>query len=866
LFLVKAVGLAVIMLLAASCGGEGPEGPAGPQGEQGPAGLVGAQGAAGVQGIPGQTGPAGPQGVAGEPGISVGIVTGQATNSATGTPVAGVEATIITATGEAVTTTDSGGVYSVELPIGFYTVSFEKDSFESVDRDVSVTAGQSVAVNPKLVPTSPVIINAGADQTTEPGETVNLAAKIEVLDGSTVTNVAWSQTSGVSASIASSTAESTSVTLGSASAYKADLLAHLKTLDRLMVQAINPFSLEEAEITTFKATVTTSSGTYSDSLNVVAHLPYAVSSGLRNVPIDVPVLLQGKNQASYSWLISTSPSGSTATLNDSRDRNPSFTPDVVGEYILTESVSGGELQIFAGTWKGAITGVDENGNPVAADCLECHDDTIAENQFDDWKLSGHAEIFTTNLNTSSYWGERCFACHTVGFDLDADNGGIDDATDYQAFLSSGLIGSPSPNNWTTVIDEYPETASLANIQCETCHGPIAGSDLHKNDTTNASSSISSDACATCHGEPLRHGRFQQWQESGHSNFELAQEESAVENRSSADHCGRCHSGQGFIAWIQQDDLTQHIQGADGDATVEEMTAMGMTLDSVQPQTCVTCHDPHAQGDSSGEPNTATVRIQDNTSMLPGGFKAVAVGQGALCITCHNTRNGTHDDTVAATLDDRAPHTSSQGDVLMGENAYFVTTGERGGHSLLTNTCATCHMETTDPPADLSYNRSGTNHSFRASAATCASCHGDFGVGTLESAVETMAHELEDAIAAAIKSEIAAQTTGGAVVLKGKGTDGTDVLITFTSNVSTVSLTEYHGRSSMNITVDGVTYNNVRLNSDTAVGGGTLLSSPAGQLIAKASWNYWLVHGDGSMGVHNPGWVISVLTESIKALR
>ncbi len=67
--------------------------------------------------------------------------------------------------------------------------------------------------------------------------------------------------------------------------------------------------------------------------------------------------------------------------------------------------------------------------------------------------------------------------------------------------------------------------------------------------------------------------------------------------------------------------------------------MGLTRDTVQPQTCAVCHDPHAEGASSGEPNTGTVRITDNTPMLPAGFAAKNVGRGAICITCHNTRNG-----------------------------------------------------------------------------------------------------------------------------------------------------------------------------------------------------------------------------------
>ena len=96
------------------------------------------------------------------------------------------------------------------------------------------------------------------------------------------------------------------------------------------------------------------------------------------------------------------------------------------------------------------------------------------------------------------------------------------------------LAAESGGFWTTILADYPATAQLSNIQCENCHGPQA-SGIHVQGA-EARISISSDVCATCHGEPPRHGRFQQWEESGHSNFELAIEEGEDGN------CGRCHSG------------------------------------------------------------------------------------------------------------------------------------------------------------------------------------------------------------------------------------------------------------------------------------------------------------------------------------
>jgi hypothetical protein len=113
--------------------------------------------------------------------------------------------------------------------------------------------------------------------------------------------------------------------------------------------------------------------------------------------------------------------------------------------------------------------------------------------------------------------------------------------------------------------------------------------------------------------------------------------------------------------------------------------------------------------------------------------------------------------MPSTADDRAPHTAAQTDVLMGQNAYFGSVGERGKHSLITGTCTNCHMELAPPPADLSYNLGGTNHAFGVSRAVCAECHGAFDSSALHDAVEAEPEErkvtIEQAILDVIKASI-----------------------------------------------------------------------------------------------------------------
>lgn len=785
-------------------------------------------------------------------GTISGTISGAVTNSLTGSPLSDATVTTDPVIEGVSIKTDAKGNYTATLPIGIYTLTFGKSNFESSTQMVVAIGGQTAIKDVSLKPTSAVVVNAGKDQSASPGKIVALKAKVEPLDGSTVTGCNWTQTAGAAAVIKDANTQTATVTLADLTAYKAELFHHLEPLDRFMVQGIDPHSLEAAEEATFKVTVTTSSGTYSDTVHVGAHLPYAISIGIPNVAVNVPVLLHGKTQDAYGWTLAL-PTGSSAALDDSSAQNPAFTPDVAGKYALSEANSGTTLEVYAGTWLGVIVGQDEKGQPVADEsCTNCHTGEWAPRKFDDWKVSGHAEIVTQNIdNPSGHWAIGCASCHTVGYDTAADNSGFDEIMAREGWEAPhGAVG-----NWAKMLAEYPKTARLANIQCENCHGPQQ-TDAHAH--ASARVNLSSDVCGACHGEPPRHGRFQQWEESKHADYTLA-----IERATNAS-CGRCHVGQGFLAWLPQ------IEAGNPGNIEAEIT---WTAETVHPVTCAVCHDSHDPGKTSGEPNTATVRITGDTPMLPAGFKAIGVGRGALCMTCHNTRNAERNDVAMPVADDRVPHTAAQTDVLMGQNAYFVSVGKRSPHSLIEDTCTNCHMQLSPPPAKFSRQGAGTNHSFEASDKICTSCHGVFVGGALDEAVHGDLEELKVVIEEAILKEIVAQTSAGnTLTLKKMGPDKSDVKITDGSAVTVVEFTESHGRLAMNITIGDITYEHVNLARDTEVkdsGGnavGTLIDSAAGQIIAKAGWNYFLIEGDGSEGVHNPSFTFEVLNASMDALK
>ncbi|MEW6141755.1 MAG: carboxypeptidase regulatory-like domain-containing protein [Chloroflexota bacterium] len=815
---------------------------------------------------------------------ATGTLSGTVTNTMNKAPVAGVSLAFVPAV-QAKPVTDASGAFTVDVPTGIYEVSFSKTGFAALKQNMIVVAGQKTTSNVTLKPNAPVLVSIGAVKPAAPGASVNLAATVESFDGSQVTGYEWKQVSGPPAKIASATSATTSATLAGAAESKTYMMKTIELENRFSVQALDPHVVSGAKTAVFRVTATTSSGKYSATTNVAIDLPYQITTGLANVPVGVPVVIHGKNQNAYSWTLIPA-ANSKAALDSASDQDPAFTPDVPGKYTLTEKNSNVSINVYAGTYAGAITGKDDKGLPLTAACSTCHNGKIAPDNFTDWRKSGHAEIFTTQINTSTHYSESCLLCHTVGFDKGAKNGGIDEADDYAAFFQADLFHKVGPNNWTTILSKFPKTASLANIQCDNCHGPTQ-SVLHANGKIDPERiSISADVCASCHAEPPRHGRFQQWEESGHGDFDPAIIEATVEMRAgTAAHCGRCHSTQGFLKWIAQGDLTKLIQGAKGNATVDELRSWGLTADQVQPVTCVACHDPHNPGSASGEPNTATVRISGNTPKLPAGFAVVAAGRGAICMTCHNTRNGLHNDAVPPN-NYSAPHTAAQTDVLMGQNAYFVAVGNRTSHSWIEDTCATCHMEKSPPPAEFSYQLSGTNHAFEASITSCGECHTKAVSGeALKESHEEELHELGAAMAAYLTKKLPVQFT----ILdytphkynnKDYDLKSAPVVIDKT-NIASIEPTEPHGqqgflfkfKNPVSLTykpATGETHTVQVTEAEVQLGDittdGKIQVIPLTDPLVKAGWNYFLIHGDGSGGIHNPTFTFNVIKASIAALK
>ena len=377
----------------------------------------------------------------------------------------------------------------------------------------------------------------------------------------------------------------------------------------------------------------------------------------------------------------------------------------------------------------------------------------------------------------------------------------------------------------------------------------------------------------------------------HADLTLAYQDATVEARgTTAAHCGRCHSAQGFGQYVKQ--LGQGYAGvltSDGKppapgnpspnaATIASLTSLGLTQATVEPQSCAACHDPH------DAKNPSQLRIYDAVAALPNGMTNVSgAGAGMICIACHNTRNGEHSDFVAAPASFSAPHTAAQADTVYGFNAYFVPRYNLSPHLAVADSCVGCHLQVATASEQAA--KQATNHSFKVDNTICSACHSS----NVDGAALTAAYQGQlDALRTAINGKVLnlvnaalLPVNGGAYTARVWDPASDNYSSAAASNVSmatapaslgsfeihgqvgfilhlpaavTVALVDPKGNPAGSITTADLYVQAGALRNAAA----TAPLFTAGSDYLKASWNYYLLKADNTRGVHNPSFYNAVL--------
>ena len=200
------------------------------------------------------------------------------------------------------------------------------------------------------------------------------------------------------------------------------------------------------------------------------------TSGLTNSPLGVPVHLKASATdaklkiSKIAWTLTTPP-GSKAAIKAADKAETEFTPDVVGIYKIDVVLTGdGGASPMASTKLHAGTYVGEG----AGNCSQCHPNKAAE-----VVKTGHAKILADEIdnkrfpNVTTHYAETCIRCHTTGYYPGVANGGFADAQaqakwTFPTFKQIDAAGKGGASNFAAM---PAAVKNLANIQCESCHGP-----------------------------------------------------------------------------------------------------------------------------------------------------------------------------------------------------------------------------------------------------------------------------------------------------------------------------------------------------------------------------------------------------------
>ena len=612
-----------------------------------------------------------------------------------------------------------------------------------------------------------------------------------------------------------------------------------------------------------------------------------VSGGLNTFAIGTPAYLEvevtmsntyASTITNVTWSL-TSPIGSAAVLsaNPLTTNVPVFLPsdrliyqvspvsgrmvlrpDIAGDYTVKAVVAStsGTTNVSANFNVGTYYGVDV--------CEGCHTDStigslVVPEIYPSWSTTAHASIFTLGVEgilAGNHYSVNCIKCHTTGYDTNASallDGGFygiqqQDGWMFPTNLANTNLAS---TNWTSM----PENLrSVANITCENCHGPGSQHILPAIETASGTVntnypgldiSYNVGVCEQCHDDAPGHAQGTQWYASSHAVTTTSPTSASDVASGAAEYCVRCHNTPGFIAIVSNNAAHNGI-----------VTSTNVAYSAIG---CQACHEPHGQTIPT---NAAYLLRVVSSAKFGDGTVVTNGGEGILCMTCHQSRNGSAVTNVAnwprwiptwpgaiigatgPSSRDFGPHDNPQGDMLEGINAitYGLSIPSSAHRLSVTNSCVGCHMQTISPstnsngsinPAfvlsgghtwEMSYNAYTTNGSTITTntidqVAVCNQCHG--GITNFDFPVEDYANV-------------------GTIL-------GVQTEVQILLNQLSTLLPNSHG------IVDGTVKTSLSVTTNWTTA----------QL--QAAYNFQFVSADGSLGIHNAPFATGLLNASIADL-
>ena len=335
-------------------------------------------------------------------------------------------------------------------------------------------------------------------------------------------------------------------------------------------------------------------------------------------------------------------------------------------------------------------------------CMDCHPDKQAS-----WVRTPHAGALAGLQALHQEQNTACLPCHTVGY------------------------------GFSTGFTNLATTPALAGVQCENCHGPAYRHAQDPYDLTKRPLiELSAKVCGGCHTGD-QHPTYTEWSGSLHARVTPDPAASFQDPRNGPAReaaCGPCHSGAVRLELVKNLSLP-------ADQQWPLPTGPQAATVSV---TCGVCHDPHQNhvytnvlaglvtnlvsgvvitNDQVGALYTNQLRYplastQDYFFTTSGAFTNQYNPNINLCAQCHNHRGAAWQTTS------RPPHHSPQYNFLLGtvgELATGVPPNQPATHAGFEKQCVRCHMPSV--PYQSPTQPAVTGHSFQVrDFDTCRDCH------------------------------------------------------------------------------------------------------------------------------------------------
>lgn len=327
-------------------------------------------------------------------------------------------------------TADESGTFVISLVVNDGTVDSSADS-------VTITA-----LEPEETNTAP-IANAGRNQTVDQGDTVQLnGSNSSDANGDTLT-YSWqivSAPSGSSATLSNATSAMPTFVADVAGSFTLSLVVNDGTVNS---------DADTVTITVNEPTPTNNSPVANAGADQSAERGDTVQlSGAGSSDADGDSL-------TYSWSFTSTPSGSSASLNNANSISPSFTADVVGDFVLSLVVNDGTVDSSAdsvtisvsepaptNTAPVANAGSDQEVQQGATVQLSASGSTDSDGDSltYSWSFTSRPDSSSATLNSSTSVSPTFVAdqAGTYGLSLVVNDGTVDSSADTVSITATAV--------------------------------------------------------------------------------------------------------------------------------------------------------------------------------------------------------------------------------------------------------------------------------------------------------------------------------------------------------------------------------------------------------------------------------------------